>query len=67
MKVNTTKTKRVTFQRKNKVNKSEIFRIRNYLSNVAEFVYLELKIYAAGSFKNHSISSVTKQKGPAFL
>ena len=52
MKVNTTKTKCITFQKKNKVNKSEIFRIGNAnLSNVAEFVYLGLKINAVGSFK----------------
>ena len=52
MKVNTTKTKCVTFQKKNKVNKSEIFIIgKANLSNVAEFVYLGLKINAAGSFK----------------
>ena len=52
MKVNTTKTKCITFQKKNKVNKSEMFRIGNAnLSDVAEFVYLGLKINAAGSFK----------------
>ena len=52
MKVNTPKTECLTFQKKNKVNKSEIFRIGNAnLSNVAEFVYLELKINAAGCFK----------------
>ena len=44
MKVNTTKTKCIILQKKNKVNKSEIFRIGNAnLSNVAEFVYLGLK------------------------
>ena len=52
MKVNTTKTKCITFQEKNKVNKIEIFRIGNAsLSNVAEFLYLGLKINTAGSFK----------------
>ena len=52
MKVNTTKTKCITFQKKNKVIKSEIFKIGNAnLSNVDEFVYLGFKINATGSFK----------------
>ena len=68
MKVNTTKTKWITFHKKNKVNKSEIFRIGNAnISNVAEFVYLGLKINAAGCFKESLNLLSDKQKGPAFL
>ena len=53
MTVNTEKTKCITFQKKNKVNKNEIFHFNgNVLSNVAEFVYLGPEIDAKGSLQN---------------
>ena len=53
MTVNTEKSKCITFQKKNKVYKNEIFHFNGkILSNVAEFVYLELKIDAKGSLQN---------------
>ena len=53
MTVNNEKTKCVTFQIKIKVNKNEIFHFNGkILSNVAEFVYLGLKIDAKGSLQN---------------
>ena len=51
--INTTKTKRIIFQKKNKLNKTEVFRVGNcILSNVCEFTYLEIKINASGSFRS---------------
>ena len=68
MNVNTTKTKCITLQKINKVNISEIFRIGNTnFSNVAEFVYQELKINAAGSFKESLNLLGDKAKVAAFL
>ena len=53
MKVNIEKTKCITFQKKNKVNKNDIFHIGGYfVSNICEFTYLGLTINAAGSFKS---------------
>ena len=62
MKVNIEKTKCITFQKKNKVNKNDIFHMGGYfVSNICEFTYLGRKINAAGSF----ISSIEylSQKG----
>ena len=53
MKVNNETTKCITFQKKNKVNKNDIFHIGGYyVSNICEFTYLGLTINAAGSFKS---------------
>ena len=53
MKVNIKKIKCITFQKKNKVNKNDIFHIGGYfVSNICEFTYLGLTINAAGSFKS---------------
>ena len=49
--INTTKTRCITFQKKNKLNKTELFTAGNcLLSNVCEFTYLGIKINAPGSF-----------------
>ena len=51
--INTTKTKCITFQKKNKLNKTELFTVGNcILSNVCEFTYLGIKINASGSFRS---------------
>ena len=51
--INTTKTKCITFQQKNKLNKTELFTVENcILSNVCEFTCLGIKINALGSFKS---------------
>ena len=43
----------ITFQKKTKVNKSDIFHIGGYfVSNICVFTYLGLAINAAGSFKS---------------
>ena len=50
--INTTKTKCITFQKKNKLNKTELFTVGNcILSNVCEFTYLGIKINASASFR----------------
>ena len=52
MMVNPIKTKCITFTRKNKINKKDIFSIgEHYLENVSQVNYLGLEINAAGSFK----------------
>ena len=52
MMVNPIKTKCITFTRKNKINKKDIFSIReHYVENVSQVNYLGLEINAAGSFK----------------
>ena len=51
--INTTKTKCITFQKKNKLNKTELFTVGNWiLSNVCKFTYLRIKINASGSFRS---------------
>ena len=51
--INTTKTKCITFQKKNKLNKTELFTVGNcILFNVCEFTYLGIKIKASGSFRS---------------
>ena len=51
--INTTKTKCITFQKKNKFNKTEFFTVGNsILSNVCEFTYLGINIIALGSFRS---------------
>ena len=61
VKVNIEKTKCITFQKKNKVNKNDIFYIGGYfVSNICEFTYLGLTINAAGSFKS-SIEYLTQK------
>ena len=51
--INTTKTKCITFQKKNKLYKTELFTGGNsILSNVCEFTYLGIKINASGSFRS---------------
>ena len=51
--INTTKTQCITFQKKNKSNKTDIFTVGNcILSNVCEFTYLGIKINASGSFRS---------------
>ena len=51
--INTTKTKCITFQNKNKLNKTELFTVGNcILSNVLEFTYLGIKVNASGSFRS---------------
>ena len=53
MKVNIKKIKCITFQKKNKVNKNDIFHTGGYfVSNICEFTYLGLTINTAGSFKS---------------
>ena len=53
MAVNTEKTKSITFQKKNRVNKNDIFHFNEkLLTNAAEFVYVSLKIDAIGSLQN---------------
>ena len=50
--INTTKTKCVAFQKKNKINKTELYTVGNSrLSNVCEFTYLGIKIDASGSYR----------------
>ena len=52
MTVNTSKTKCTTFQKKNKVDQKELFCLDGkVLTNIAEFVYLGLKIEAKRSFE----------------
>ena len=52
MTVNTTKTKCITFQNKNKVNWKQLSCLaEKVFTNVADFVYLGLKINAKGSFE----------------
>ena len=51
--INTTKTKCVTFQKKNKLNKTEVFTVGDsILSSVCEFTYLEIKINSSGCFRS---------------
>ena len=51
--INTTKTKCITFQNKNKLNKTKLFTVGNSISsNVCEFTYLGMKINASGSFRS---------------
>ena len=53
MMVNTTKTKCITFQKKRKINKTELLTVGNsILPNVCEFTYLGIKIDASGSFRS---------------
>ena len=62
--INTTKTKCITFQKKNKLNKTELFTIGNsILSNVCEFTYFGIKINASGSFRStpESLSEKTNR------
>ena len=49
------------FQKKNKVNKNDIFHIGGYfVSNICEFTYLGLTINAAGSVKS-SIENLSQK------
>ena len=61
MKVNIEKTKCITFQKKNKVNKNDIFHIGGYfVSNICEFTYLGLTINAACIFQKFNRISKPK-------
>ena len=59
--VNATKSKCITFSRKNKKNKRDIFTIGdNLLENVCQFTYLGVDISASGSLKASMNSLCTK-------
>ena len=59
--INTTKTKCITFQKKNKLNKTELFTVGNCISsNVCEFTYSGIKINASGFLGVHPYSWVKK-------
>ena len=50
--INTTKTKCITFQKKDKLTKTELFTVGNcILSNVCKFSYLGIKVNASGLFR----------------
>ena len=67
MKVNIEKTKCITFQKKNKVDKNDIFHMGGYfVSNICEFTYLGLTIYAAGSFKSSIEYLIQKARRACF-
>ena len=51
--INTTKTKCITFQKKSKINGTELFTVGNcLLFSVCEFTYLGIKINASGSYRS---------------
>ena len=61
MTVNVTKSKCITFSRKNRKNKKDIFTIGdNSLENVCQFTYLGVDISASGSLKASMDSLCTK-------
>ena len=61
MTVNATKSKCITFSKKNKKNKKDIFTIGdNPLENVCQFTYLGVDISASGSLKASMDTLCTK-------